>query len=125
MSDAAARAAEPIMSVWGCVSNSVATTPNSAPRKIKEVLRITPTTDRDQWEHRPCGAGSVPDQEFIANQKTVPADLCCRNARLKLLSRVSPISSSYRLVQRLGSNFDAAVFAPGSTTTVVPTVTRL
>jgi hypothetical protein len=26
--------------VWGCVSNSVAMTPTSAPRKIKEVLRI-------------------------------------------------------------------------------------
>jgi hypothetical protein len=31
----------------------------------------------------------------------------------------------YRLVQRLGSNCDAAVCAPGSTTTVVPIVTRL
>jgi hypothetical protein len=30
-----------------------------------------------------------------------------------------------RRFQRLGSNCDAAVFAPGSTTTVVPVVTRL
>jgi len=61
--------------VWGCVSNSVATTPTNAPRKIKEVLRITPTTDRYQWEHRPCGAASILDQEFNAERKTVPADL--------------------------------------------------
>ena len=44
--------------------NSVATTPTSAPRNIKEVLRITATTDRDQWEHRPCGAAGVQDQEL-------------------------------------------------------------
>jgi hypothetical protein len=50
--------------VWGCVSNSVAATPTSEPRKIKEVLRITATTDWDQWEHRPCGAASVQDQEL-------------------------------------------------------------
>jgi hypothetical protein len=64
VSDAAAPAAEPIKGVWGCVNNSVATTPTSAPRKIKEVLRITATTDRDQWEHRPCGAAGVQDQEL-------------------------------------------------------------
>src|SRR5689334_22493489 len=33
--DAVAPAAEPIRTVWGCVSNSVATTPTSEPRKIK------------------------------------------------------------------------------------------
>jgi hypothetical protein len=38
-------------------------------------LRITPTTDWDQWEHLRCGAASIQDQEFIADQKTVPADL--------------------------------------------------
>jgi hypothetical protein len=57
--------------VWGCVSNSVATTPISAPRKIKEVLRITPTTDWYQWEHRPCGAASVQDQELPIAAKWV------------------------------------------------------
>jgi hypothetical protein len=34
-----------------------------------------PTTDQDQFQHRPCGAASIPDQEFIADQKTAPADL--------------------------------------------------
>jgi hypothetical protein len=26
-------------------------------------------------EHHPCGAASIQDQEFIADQNTIPADL--------------------------------------------------
>jgi len=70
---------------------------------------------------------TIHDQEFIADQKTAPVDLgfvAETRPKTSLESLANQLQPSRRF-QRLGSNCDAAVFAPGNTTTVVPIVTRL
>jgi hypothetical protein len=63
-------------------------------------LRITPTTDWDQWEHLRCGAASIQDQEFIADQKTVPADLIGFVAERPPNTSLESLANQQRLSRR-------------------------